>query len=343
VDGSSGFVAPELVAGAEPSPACDVYAVAALAWFCLTGGPPAPAARRPSLTTLRPEVPPRMVEVLNSCLSNDPAARPSAGAAAVEVFDAATAESVRLASVSDPAAEIMRRIRAAAAPAHTLAAPSSRKRHRDLLVLGVVALLVAVALGSGGTWSLRKRPGPVRPVAVRPVVQPVPSSLTAPLTAPSTAPSPTAMASSPAVAPAGTPTSTTDVVTAPDSPRIAAAGLLQALVDSRALAYAARNPALLDLVYAPGATGASVDQGNIAVALKNGGTYLGLAFVVKDVAFVDGTSGAARIRATIVTPAYHTGQPDRRKVLHAEDVVGPSVFALSLTQDGWRILGLTAT
>jgi hypothetical protein len=133
------------------------------------------------------------------------------------------------------------------------------------------------------------------------------------------------------------------VVTAPDSPRIAAAGLLQALVDSRALAYAARNSALLDLVYAPGATGASVDQGNIAVALKNGGTYLGLAFVVKDVAFVDGTSDAARIRATIVTPAYHTGQPDGRKVHHAEDVVGPSLFALSLTQDGWRILGLTAT
>jgi len=133
----------------------------------------------------------------------------------------------------------------------------------------------------------------------------------------------------------------TDVVTAPDSPRTAAARLLQALVDARALAYIARNSALLDLVYAPGAPGADRDHGNIATALKSGGTYLGLAFVVKDVAFLDGTSATARIRATIVTRAYRTGQPDGRKVTHPQDVVGPSVFALSLTPDGWRIRALT--
>ena len=96
----------------------------------------------------------------------------------------------------------------------------------------------------------------------------------------------------------------TDVVTARDSPRIAAAGLLQALVDARALAYAARNPVLLDLVYAPGATKAGADRANLATALENGATYLGLAFVVKDAAFLAGTSTTARIRATIVTPAY---------------------------------------
>ena len=134
----------------------------------------------------------------------------------------------------------------------------------------------------------------------------------------------------------------TDVVTAANSPRIAAAALLQALVDTRALAYLARNPALLDLVYAPEAPKAGVDRGNIATALKNGATYLRLVFVVKDVAFLDGTPDTARIRGTIVTPAYETGQPDGRKVSHAQEIVGPSVFTLSLTSDGWRILGLTA-
>jgi len=133
----------------------------------------------------------------------------------------------------------------------------------------------------------------------------------------------------------------TDVVGAPDSPRIAAARLLQALADARAIAYVARDPALLDLIYAPGATGAVVDRGNIAVARKNGGTYVGLGFHVRDVAFLAGTSDTARIRATIVTPAYQTGQPDGRRLPHAQDIVGPSVLALSLTPDGWRIRALT--
>ena len=329
-----GFVAPELVVGAEPSPASDVYAMAALGWFCLIGEPPASGTQRPSLTTLRPEVPARLVEVLTSCLSTDPAARPSAGTAAVGVFDAAPAESVRLAPESDPAAEITRRIRAAAVTAPPLAPPSNRKR--DLLIVGVGALLVAMALGGGATWFLRRPAVPVQPVAVRSVAQPAPASPTAP----STAPSPTTRST--ATAPTATaPRGVTDVVTASDSPRAAAARLLQALVDSRALAYVARNSALLDLVYVPGATRAGVDRGNIAAALKNGGTYLGLAFVVKDVAFLDGTSDTARIRATIVTPAYETGQPDGRKIPHAQDIIGPSVFALTLTPDGWRIQGLT--
>ncbi len=112
--------------------------------------------------------------------------------------------------------------------------------------------------------------------------------------------------------------------------------------DARALAYAARDPALLDLVYAAGATKAVPDRSNIATALKNGATYLGLRFVVEVVSFQDGTSDTARIRATIVTPAYRTGQPDGREVAHKQEIVGPSVFTLKLAGDGWRILRMTA-
>ena len=154
---------------------------------------------------------------------------------------------------------------------------------------------------------------------------------------------PTATTTARPTAPASTaPKSIPDVMTAPDSPRIAAAALLQALVDTRALAYVARNSALLDLVYAPGTTMAGVDRGNIATALKNGATYVGLVFVVKDATFLDGTSRTAQVRATIRTPAYKTGQPDGRNVPHAQEIVGPSVFTLSLTRDGWRITGLSA-
>lgn len=355
-DGASGCVAPELVGGAAPSPASDVYAMAAIGWFCLTGAPPNPTGtwpslttaslttppltaaplNMPSLTTVTPETPPRLVEVLTSCLSSDPADRPSARAAAVGVFDAAPAESVALALVSDPAAEITRRIRAAVSEP-TMAPQSPPNRHGLAMVIGVVVLLVAVALGAGATWFLRSSREAVQPVAVQSVaVQPV---TVRPVAHPS-ARSSTATASP--VARATTHTSITDVVTAPDSPRMAAADVLQGLVDARALAYVARNPALLTLVYAPGTTKSRVDQSNIGTAVKNGATYLHLAFVVKDAAFLDGTSDTARIRATIVTPAYETGQPDGRRIPHAQEIVGPSVFTLRLGPDGWRILSLTA-
>jgi hypothetical protein len=124
------------------------------------------------------------------------------------------------------------------------------------------------------------------------------------------------------------------VVSAADSPRLAPATLLQALVDTRALAYRARNPALLDLVYSVGASRALQDEVNIATAVRNGATYLGMTFVVKDAAFLGGTSESTRIRASISTPAYETGQPDGRKVPHPQDVAGPVVFNLK-TCHGW--------
>ncbi len=330
-DVTSGVVAPELVGGAVPSSASDVYALAAIGWLCLTGALPAAEGTRTSSTTVRPGTPARLVEVLASCLSTDPAARPAAGAAAVEVFDAAAAERVRLGSVADPAADITRRIRDAAVAAPTVASPPNRARNRRSVVIAAIALLMASAVGLSGTWFLRLRPVDGQPLAGHP-------GGVRSLALPSRTSSP---ATTPHVAPAKTPQVVTDVVTSTDSPRNDATGLLQALVDARALAYVARTPALLDLVYAPRATRAAVDRSNIATALKNGATYLGLAFVVRDAAFLDGTSDTARIRATIVTPAYETGQPDGRKVSHPQETVGPSVFTVSWAPDGWRILRLT--
>ncbi|MDQ1484072.1 MAG: eukaryotic-like serine/threonine-protein kinase [Actinomycetota bacterium] len=316
---TSGFVAPELMGEAAPTPASDVYAMGALAWFCLAGGPPAPASRRASLARLSPGTPSGLVEVITACLAVDPAARPSAGVAAVEVFDAAPAQTVALASVADPAADITRRIRAGAASLSDPGAQGARKakqRHNAWLAFGVVAFVLALALGIGGTWFLRRAPVDAHPAASRvttPAQQPVPT-LPAPATRPALQPA---------------------------TPRLAAARLLQALVDARALAYAARDSSLLGLVYAPGAAEASVDKRNIATARKGGGTYLGLTFLVQDVAFLDGRPGTARLRATVVTPAYETGQPNGRKVPHAREVLGPCIFSLSLTPAGWRIAGLT--
>ena len=326
------FMAPEVVNGAAPSPASDVYSLAALGWFCLSGAPPGLALTGPPLDTLSHGVPPRLVEVLTACLSIDPTARPCARAAAIEIFESAPAESVVLTPGPDPATEITRRIRATAAPAPVLATESTRSHlHRSALIAGL-ALLVAGVVGGGATWALSQPPMADRAGANR-------SWAEARTTPPKTTPSRLAT-TSPARATA--PVRVVNLMTDPGSPRIATAGLLQALVDARALAYAARNPVLLDLVYAPGATKAGVDRSNLETALNNGATYLGLAFVVKDAAFLDGSSTTARIRATIVIPVYTTGQPDGRKIPHPQETVGPAVFTLSLALDGWRILALTA-
>lgn len=350
---AAAFSAPELQGGAAPSPASDVYAMAALGWFCLTGLAPGPAGIRRPLTSLRPDTPRRLGEVLTACLATNPVARPSAGAAAVEVFEAAPAESVALASVSDPGAEITRRIRAAAAADSEPAPRAIRKRHQARLICAVVAAIV-VALGAGTFWLLRPAPVAARPLAVgsasRASVQPSPSPSTA-SDGQSSTPSPTEttparLATMPATmrtVASTTPSTLTksqspaDLMAAPDSPRLATAAVLQALVNARAVAYVLRDPALLDLVYAPGAPKAEADKVNIATALKNGGTYLGLSFVIRDVAFLDGSSGAARIRATIVTPAYQTGQPDGRKIAHPQEILRPCIFSLTLTPNGWRI------
>lgn len=49
---------------------------------------------------------------------------------------------------------------------------------------------------------------------------------------------------------------------------------------------------------------------------------LGLSFLVKDVAILDGTSDTVRIRAHHSHATYETGQPDGRTVPQAQDIVG---------------------
>ena len=79
--GTPGFVAPEIQ---EPTPQieglgspADVYSLGAIGWFCLTAtSPGAPQSRIP-LSTLRPGLDHEIVEVLEACLSAEPALRPA--------------------------------------------------------------------------------------------------------------------------------------------------------------------------------------------------------------------------------------------------------------------------
>ncbi len=108
VHGTDGFVAPEVLEGAAPTRAADVYALGALAWQCLVGEPPGHVAERPELADL---VDSDLVEVVERCLAGDPQERPDAADVAAGVFDAEPAQPLRMTSPGDVASGLTRRIR----------------------------------------------------------------------------------------------------------------------------------------------------------------------------------------------------------------------------------------
>ncbi|NKX54915.1 serine/threonine protein kinase [Arthrobacter mobilis] len=83
-------------------PAADVYALAALGWYALTGRVPAATQARPPLGILCPGVPAELAEVLEEGLDDSPAARPAAAEFARRVYRCAAAEPVDLAAAVHP-------------------------------------------------------------------------------------------------------------------------------------------------------------------------------------------------------------------------------------------------
>ena len=79
--GTRGFVAPEVLAGAPPSAASDVYGVGALAWLMVTGTVPGTAYDRPRAAEAMPDASPELVELIAVTLAPDPTQRPSAAQA----------------------------------------------------------------------------------------------------------------------------------------------------------------------------------------------------------------------------------------------------------------------
>lgn len=89
--GTPGFLDPVPVdavrAGLHPEG--DVYAAAAVGWFCLTGSAPPRTAVRPPLTLLRPEVPKELAAALEAGLNEDRRLRPAATELATAVYRSA--------------------------------------------------------------------------------------------------------------------------------------------------------------------------------------------------------------------------------------------------------------
>jgi eukaryotic-like serine/threonine-protein kinase len=98
--GTPGWRSPEHVPGGDPTPASDIFALGILAFFALTGtfpvdpnGDQAEYDRRlleqqtPSIATLMPGISPELCEVIDTCLSRQPARRYLDGAELKSALD----------------------------------------------------------------------------------------------------------------------------------------------------------------------------------------------------------------------------------------------------------------
>jgi hypothetical protein len=102
--GTEGFSDPAPVdavrAGLQPER--DVYSLAALGWYCLTGRAPGRGAGRPPLPLLVPEVPAALAAALESGLDEDRRKRPSAAELAAAIYRSTAAEPVDLSVTAHP-------------------------------------------------------------------------------------------------------------------------------------------------------------------------------------------------------------------------------------------------
>ena len=114
--GTDGYVAPEVVLGAEPSPAADVYGLGALGWLCLTGEVPGPPGLRAALADLSRAGPgaAALVDVLEAASCPRAEERPTAHELAWQLFRAADPVALDLVRDDDPVSAVTYRLRAAA-------------------------------------------------------------------------------------------------------------------------------------------------------------------------------------------------------------------------------------
>jgi hypothetical protein len=134
------------------SPASDVYAMAAVGWYALTGHAPAAARDRIPLAMYARGVPDELAAALEAGLAEDAAQRPTAAELAQAVFRSARAEPVALAQSVHPSVlpELLTR-RDARRPARSVfAAPLRRLRRPGRPGLPLASLGAALALALAG-------------------------------------------------------------------------------------------------------------------------------------------------------------------------------------------------
>lgn len=143
--GTPGFLAPEVVDDL-PGAAADVYALAAVGWYALTGRAPSSTSTRAPLTLTLPEIPRDVVALLESGLDECPEARPTAAQFATACYAWSTPEPVDLHGAAHPtvAVELPTRRPPVGATQRARTGITTRR-----VLFAVVCASILAALGSG--------------------------------------------------------------------------------------------------------------------------------------------------------------------------------------------------
>ena len=279
VAGTAGFVDPVVLAGAEPSPASDVYGLAAVCAAALTGRAPDPAEPDPAawLSAAAPGAPAALVGALAAALDLPPHPRPSAAELAQAVFAAWPAAPVLLGRrsaeevpglVAGPHGAVTHEVRGSRVPVVDDAAPGAPAPRARLWRLAAAGLAVVGVLGvavlTGVVW--------------------------AGTDGRQSAAEPSAAASRGTVQARPTVVSWTEVLAGLDRVRSAA--------------FATADPAVLDQVYAPGSPALARDRLRVAQLRDAGFTAHGVRLDTRSVRVVSSSPDTAVLRVVDVMPPY---------------------------------------
>lgn len=345
--GTEGFVAPEVLDDGALSAAADVYAVGALAWWCVTGQAPGPGAVRRPLAEVAPGLPTAWSEVTTQALRGDPALRPTAAELALAYFDSAPCEPLRLVVGRDETSLLTQRLRRPVETPVEPPAPGRRQalaahlRGRAGAVATVVALVVVLGIGAlvaagvldGPEWLGREASGQgaARPRATS-----------------SDRPTPLVATTAGATRPVGrTPTRTAaaapDPATDPTAPQRDPRALMIALSSLRAEAMNRRSVRLVADLDAPGSGALAQDTALLADLAASGTTWQGVGFEVTSARTVTHRAASATIDAVVGTAAYRVVEATGELVARAA-VPGQAMrFELRWSDGRWRVDRVSGT
>ena len=317
--GTSGFVAPEVMRGAVPTPASDVYAVGAVAWFCVTGSPLQRGYGREPGETLPAGVPEAWRIATEFALSSDPALRPSATELALAYFDSAPCEPLRLVVGADDTSLLTQRLRRHEDPedaGEDLAMPSrGRRLWPGLVVAGVIAAAVSGAVVAH-PWTATSR------TSVRSGASP--TGTTAPRRLSGVQPTAARTALD------------ADLVASRDSPRRDPRGLMQALADRRALVMMRGRADELGSLDVAGSAALASDTTVLTDLRSRGQSYRDVALVVRQARTTSFDAPVAVIDAVVDTAAY-TVVDAAGATPHEATTGGRLRFSLRWQEQRWKI------
>lgn len=334
--GTPGFMAPETRAAGSGllEPARDVYALAAVLWYLLTGRTAGTTRQRPPLSTLLPGIPEELVELIEAALAEDPRLRPTAADMAARIFVGTTAKPIELEDVVEPEAVGLMATVLKQDPPRSWRPHRPHLRHRPRrtgrsnrgaakplipgVLLGVLALLI---VGGTGIWIWS--------------VQQDRRTVTVELSAPVR---PAESASAPRTRAPAPPPSETETGQ-PEAPTTA----LVRLVGLRDAALSAGSASRLAVVHAAGSPSLAHDQRTVAALTERGMRFVDLKTVITQVREAESPgSGSVLLNAHSFQESYRVEDERGRLRAEARDQGADVRFELRLLEEGWKIWSVSA-